>query len=195
MTFRRLFPPAYALALMCVSSLSAAQVPEGSGKLPIAIPTGATVNFEADAPGSDLLPMIRQLLDAGVIEGGGRPETIVIKTGIGNIEMRPRDIAELLRPVRELHIVSYSLPKDAEDPIRRQETLFGAEGLHRVANDNGFLLMRRTGDHYAVVLHQHDMVTVLRIEGMPNLGVATNVVLRSLAAAAQHASKDKSSGS
>jgi hypothetical protein len=181
-------------AMATGASAQAPPVADAPSKLPIDVPHGATVNFEADSPGSQLMPVIQQLMDAHVIDTGSRPDTIVLKTGLGDIELRPRDVAALLRPVRELHVVVYTLPSSSAgaDPLLRHEEQFTAEGMRRVTNEAGFLLMRRSGDRYAAVLRQKDNVTVLRIDGMPDLGAATTIVLRSLATAAQHAGKTKS---
>lgn len=172
-----------ALVVSACAAFAGAQAPEPPSRLPIEVPHGAEVTFEADAPASEMLPVLSQLFSGGMGDPTG--DKITIKTGLGDIDVSPKDLAPILRPIRELHIVSYS--NRGGDPFRRYGREFEAEGLERVAYGNGVLVMRRGSGRYAVVTKRKDKVTVVRTDGMPDLGAATHLVLEEIARAAEHA--------
>jgi hypothetical protein len=161
-------------------------------RLPIDVPKSATIEFEADAPGSELMPVITQFLNGDLSDPtSAPPDKIKIKTGFGEIELRAQDVAELLRPIHELHIVIYS-GHPMPNTFRHYEEVFTAEGMKKeplADGAHGVLLMHRPGaaGFYALVSRQKERVTVVRTDGFPELGEVGKVILRSLGDAAQKA--------
>ena len=167
-----------------VASCASGQTPEFHGHLPIDLPKDAAVNFEADAPASDLVTLLQQTLSGTMGDpSAGGTNKISFKTPLGTLDLDPHDVAELLEPIRELHIVSFS-SKDA-DAMTHYEHQFGDEGLKKislpVASDK-VLMMKKGGSsgRYAVIYHQGDQVSVVRTEGMPDLGSIGEFALQKL---------------
>jgi len=178
------------LAALLLASPGFAQQ-EGPHDLPIVVPPNADVAFEADAAGKELAPLVRHFLSGNPNDptAGMGDGNVVIKSNFGEITLSPKDVERLLEPIRELHVVSYSVPK-GDEPFGRHEMEFKGGGMKRllfVPGDSGFLLMQRRGEsgRYAAVIRRKDNITVLRTDGMPDLGEAGRVILKELASAAQ----------
>ena len=179
---------------MAGGRLAVAMPPTGPGHLPIDLPQRAVVEFEVDAPGSELLPVLQQVLggeDADPL-AVAHSDRMKVKTGLGDIEFRTRDVAELLSPIRELHIVTYSGRDLPDDILHHYESEFAEDGLRRDATfggGDGVLLMHRPGPAglYAIVLRKRDRVTVIRTDGLPDLGALGSLALKTIGEAAQRA--------
>jgi hypothetical protein len=164
-----------------------------SGHLPIDLPKDAKVNFEVDAPASELVPFIAQMFSGDSGDPGASNKTIAIKTGLGTINVDSKDLADLLRPIKELHAVSFS--GDSKDSaITHYEREFSEQGMHRVATVGGssaVLVMREDGSRgrYVAVMEQGKRVTVVRTDGMPDLGTLGQLAIEKLTEAGQRAKR------
>ena len=167
-----------------------AQETASPSHLPIAVPKDASVDFEVDAPGKELMPLIRHYFGDDTDAA-----KITVKTGAGDVKLKASDIEAMLKQVRELHVVSYSGSK-APELLSFHEAKFATEGMHRVAKIGGaqemlVMVRRRSQGQYAMVLRHGDQVTVVRTEGVPDLGELTQVLLQGLAGVAQDAIRAK----
>jgi len=171
------------LALMATTGL--AQGPSHHGQLPIDLPKDAHVNFEVDAPASELVPFVGLLLASGGNGGSDlNSKTIDIKTFLGTIHLQQKDLVEFLKPIRELHLVSFN--GDSKDSaIDHYEHEFSRRGMKRVANvggSNSVLVMRQEGEdgRYLAVVAQGNRITVVRTDGLPDLGSLGQLALEKL---------------
>ncbi len=181
---------------MCIlaAGFFAASLPLGaqehSGHLPIDLPKDAQINFDVDAPAKELIPFIAQMMSGeGFDPTAGASRTIAIKTGLGTVNVDTKDLAALLSPIRELHAVSYS--GDGKDhALEHYQHEFSEHGMTRLASIGGsssVLIMREDGPsgRYLAVMEQGKRVTVVRTDGMPDLGVLGQLALEKLTEAGQ----------
>lgn len=159
-------------------------------KLPIWTPKDASVDFEVDAPGSELMPLIRHYLSSDTDHAN-----ITVKTGAGDVKLKASDVENILKQIQELHVVAYSGSKET-NPIGHHETDLAAEGMRKVARIGGsqevlVMVRRRSRGQYAFVLKKGGHVTVVRTEGVPDLGELTQVLLEGVASVAQSAIQAK----
>lgn len=164
---------------------SAAQDPKN---LPIDRPKGAHVLFEVDSPAEKLVPFAAKLMSGDHSFFGPAPQKIAIHTLLGTINVDVKDLADLLRPIKELHILAFTDdPRDGS--VGHYEQEFSEEGMRRIAvigGENALLLMREpnSSGRYAAVMQQGNRITVVRTDGMPDLGVLGQLALEKLTEAA-----------
>jgi len=169
-------------------------------KLPIDVPKGALISFEAEGAGKDFVPIIKRLLSDDPTDLRSHPtQRVSVKTPLGNIDLSIDDLAPLLEQVHQLHIVIYS-GGAIEEPFKSQEKRLSDAGMKKVTlvpGTNGPLIMRKEGSHeqYGIVVRAKGMITVLRTEGGPNLGDISRVAYETLAQLVQQSAKDKKHGS
>jgi hypothetical protein len=181
---------AHLLVLLVAAIFGIASAQDRPTQLPIDLPKDAQVNFEVDAPASELVPFIALLLSGQAADPtSAGPKTIEVKTGLGTINIDTKDLADLLRPIKELHLVSYTgAAKDSA--IAHYEQEFSERGMRRVASVGGsssVLVMRENGSsgRYLAVMEQGKRVTVVRTDGMPDLGTLGQFAIEKLAEAGQ----------
>ena len=173
------------IGALAVSSLASAEDPKN---LPIDRPKDAQVLFEVDSPASKLVPFAAKLMTGDHDFFSPAPKKIPIHTWLGTVNIDCKELADLLRPIKELHIAAFTEdPKDG--PIGHYEQEFTEQGMHRVAvigGDDALLLMRDPSakGRYVAVMQQGNRVTVVRTDGMPDLGVLGQVALEKLTEAA-----------
>jgi hypothetical protein len=161
------------------------------GQLPIDVPKDADVAFEVDAPASELVPFIAQLFSSDNGIPGAGSKNISIKTSLGTINLQSKDLADLLRPIKELHAVSFD-GDEKDSALDHYEREFAALGMHRVVSVGGAsdVLVMREGNNrgrFLAVMEKGRRVTVVRTDGMPDLGTLGQLALEKLAEAGQRA--------
>ncbi|MDX1932982.1 MAG: hypothetical protein SFU56_10285 [Capsulimonadales bacterium] len=180
------------IALMSLSVARAQNPPPSS--LPIAVPNGAKINTEFDGRENDLLGMVKDLINGMTTTDGktgaetaSGPTPLDLLFGPGGSDR----LATLLRNVRHLHLVVYSLPENAEsgeikevsdDAPAFYERAFRAEGGRRLFYNAGQDAVLIVGfdqpQGIAVVIRQRDKVTVARTVGYPDMKVVGGVIRR-----------------
>ena len=187
-------PVAFALALTLGTAFAVGQEP--TVKLPIPVPKDASVNFEVEGSGSQIVKTVKQML-TGDLPGTSTPlvDKISIRTSVGSLDIKIDDLKPLIEKIHALHVVSYNILPHG-DPFAHYEKHFVADGLKRVAlvpGDNGVLIMRHTGksDRFGIVVRQKESVVVLRSQGAPGLGDFGRVLIESLTRAVQQAVKSR----
>jgi hypothetical protein len=186
------------LCLVMTSGVFGLQLPKAH-KLPIDLPQGASVSFEAEGTGKEFVKTVKQFMKMNDVDPSAPPmDKIPVKTPLGNYDIKIDDLAPLLNNVHFMHIVSYeALPND--DPFKHQEKLFAAEGLKRIAfvpGDKGVLIMRHNGatDQYGIVVKQKENIVILRTDGAPGLGDFGKVLFEGISHAIQQAANEKHGG-
>jgi len=167
-----------------------AQTREPSGQLPIDLPRSAKVEFEADAPASKLVPLMVQLLSPnGFGDSPSGTNSIPIKTPLGSINVDPKDMANLLRPIKELHIVIYTEDRTEHAKLHYLHEFLkqGMKQVTVVSDLDSLLVMREPGvrGRYLAVLEQGNRVTAARTDGLPDLGSLGQFALERLTAAGE----------
>lgn len=186
------------LLVLSISALAQLEEPkEEASKLPINVPVGANVDFQVDSAGKDLMPLIRQYLSGDPL-GLGKGD-LTVKTPLGTLNLKPEDVEALLGQIREVHAVSYSHSTEP-DPLKRYENEWREQGYKRVGPveaPKGYLLMQRSRamGEFAFVRQEKGSVTVIKTDGIPDLGDVTRLGLDTLAKAAESAGKKKDKGS
>lgn len=185
-----------ATGLLCLfGAVATAQIKDVG--LPIVVPKGADVTFEASGEGKDIFKMLKQALNGNMTDPSApSKDKLTVKTGAGNIDIKLDDLQPLLRHVHSMHAVVYAtLPGD--DPFARFEAQFKRDGMGKVLQRNGphgLLIMRKTEktDMYGIVVPEKDSVAVLRTAGAPGLGDFGQFLYEALSRAIQSAtSKNK----
>lgn len=193
-----LMQPRYSLlpVLALVLAVAVANGQDGPpSKLPIDVPKAASVNFEAQGSGREILTTVKHMLSGDMFDPTAAVDKITIKTGAGNLDLKLDDLKPLLDKIHALHVVSYeALPN--EDPFKHFEKRFVDLGLKRVIlvpGADGLLIMRQieATDQYAIVLRQKGNVLVLRSDGAPGLGDFGRVLFESLSRAVLQAVNTK----
>lgn len=183
-----------ALVVLAIPALAQREdAKEEPSKLPINVPTGANVDFQVDSPGKELMPLIRQYLSNDPL-GLGKGD-LTVKTPLGTINLKPEDVEALLAPIREVHAVSYSHCTES-DPLKRFEYEFREQGYKRIGpaeSPKGYLVMQRSRalGEFALVRQDKGSVTVVKTDGLPDLGDITRLGLDTLAKATENAAKKK----
>ena len=168
-------------------------------KLPIDVPKGAMVTFEAEGAGKDFIPIIKRLLADDPTDLKAPPaQKVSVKTPLGDVDLSIDDLTPLIEQVHHLHVVIYS-GGAAEDPFKSQEKRLTDAGMKKVTlvpGSNGPLIMRLEGktEQYGIVVRAKGLVTVLRTEGGPNLGDIGRVAYQTLAQLIQQSAKEKKHG-
>jgi hypothetical protein len=179
------------LAGLLVGVFCGATGQEEAKKLPIDLPKDAKVNFDVDAPARELVPFIGMLLSKESFDPtAGTSRSIPFQTPFGTINIATKDLQTLLEPVRELHVISFD--GDGKDhAIAHYQQEFSERGMRRIANiipSDSLLIMKSKLDDgkYLAVLEQGKHVTVVRTDGMPDLGTLGQFALEKLTQSANH---------
>jgi len=165
-------------------------------KLPIDLPKDASVNFEAEGAGKQILTSVKHMLAGNMTDPTAPPaDKLSVKTPMGNVDIKIDDLAPLIEKIHALHVVSYTAIPNV-DPFKFHERQFAADGLKRVAftpGANGVLIMRQSAktDRFGIVMRQKDSVLVLRSDGAPGLGDIAKALFEALSRAVQQAVNTK----
>jgi len=170
---------------------------DGPSHLPIDLPKGANISFEAEGEGKEFVPMIKRYLVAQSDDPTDKSgPKVKFKTPLGDMNLTLDDLKPIISQVRYLHVVVYSGAKTV-DPFEMQEQRLKSVGMKKVLKapgGDGPLVMKR--DHgpeqYGIVAKSNGSIVVLRTDGGPKLGDFGQLAYQALAQLFQQSSKKKS---
>ena len=183
------------ITVMAVSGLAIAQEDEPS-RLPIDLPKGASVSFEAEGEGKDFVPIIKRYLISESDDPRSKASPQVkIKTPLGDMNLTLDDLKPIISQVRYLHVVVYS-GATSVDPFEMQEQRLKSLGMKKVLRapgGDGPLVMKkdRGSEQYGIVVKSSGSIVVLRTDGGPKLGDFGQLAYQALAQLFQKPAKKK----
>jgi len=162
--------------------------------LPFAIPDGAKVQTELDGSDSDILGMLKQLIEgftetptktpadpAKPVADGIKPAAAADSSNDDPDWMKyltDGRLSAFLKDVHRMHFVSYTLAKP-DDVVANYEKSYAASGGHRIffqAGSSPMLIEGFPGGQgFAAILQDTNNVFVMRADGYPNLKIVGSV--------------------